>query len=294
MIKSFKYCIILVILSYVISDHPAFSQSLDDLKYTDSFQFNKNSVQNKFQFNGYTDHWHDIYREWIRYGNLFKIAIPDVECTIAQSKVDIAEDLGIPGLSMQEGFLNGLLTESYVYLDQPSVQQLEESLKNNNVLIITDPDSETGKKLIDKISGTPSLKETLKSHQFGSEDFIEVNAFMLENNKHQLFVVSSASQESRNRVKDLIDQTLELLRDYDLHRGWFGAQTLLKSVTCTAGHPLEVIGKGMNEGNTWFVFDGYMDFLAKDELNPRIIDQVFNFIRGINGRNRDGCRSNLH
>ena len=296
MIKSFKYCIILVILSYDFSDHPAFSQSLDDLKYTDSFQFNKNLVQNKFQFNGYTDHWHDIYREWIRYGNLFKIAIPDVEYTIAQSKVDIAEDLGIPGLSMQEGFLNGLLTESYVYLDQPSVQQLEESLKNNNVLIITDPDSETGKKLIDKISGTPSLKETLKSHQFGSEDFIEVNAFMLENNKHQLFVVSSASQESRNRVKDLIDQTLELLRDYDLHRGWFGAQTLLKSVTCTAGHPLEVIGKGMNEGNTWFVFDGYMDFLAKDELNvwmdkvnlPIVTDVGFSPIYGC--ENYDGLQ----
>ncbi|MEE9463864.1 MAG: hypothetical protein V3V53_18650, partial [Bacteroidales bacterium] len=26
-------------------------------------------------------------------------------------------------------------------------------------------------------------------------------------------------------------------------------------------------GKGMNEGNTWFIFDGYMDFLAQDELN---------------------------
>jgi hypothetical protein len=40
----------------------------------------------------------------------------------------------------------------------------------------------------------------------------------------------------------------------------------LKSVTCTPGHPLEVMGKGMNEGNTWFVFDGYMDFLAQEEL----------------------------
>jgi hypothetical protein len=37
-------------------------------------------------------------------------------------------------------------------------------------------------------------------------------------------------------------------------------------VTCTPGHPLEVIGKGMNEGNTWFNFSGYMDFLAQEEL----------------------------
>jgi hypothetical protein len=33
-----------------------------------------------------------------------------------------------------------------------------------------------------------------------------------------------------------------------------------------AGHPLEVIGKGMNEGNTWFTFSGYMDFLAQKEI----------------------------
>ncbi len=56
------------------------------------------------------------------------------------------------------------------------------------------------------------------------------------------------------------------MQQYDLHKGWFGAYSLLKSVTITPGHPLEIIGKGMNEGNTWFVFDGYMDFLAQDEL----------------------------
>jgi len=100
-------------LSINISAYPVFSRNLSDFKYTDSFQRNKNIVLNKFQFNGYTDHWHDIYQEWIRYGNLFTFVIPNVEYTIAQSKVDIAEDLGIPGLSMQEVFLNGLLTESY-------------------------------------------------------------------------------------------------------------------------------------------------------------------------------------
>ncbi len=33
------------------------------------------------------------------------------------------------------------------------------------------------------------------------------------------------------------------------------------------GHPLEIIGKGMNEGNTWFTFNGYLDFLMQDELS---------------------------
>src|SRR4030042_2860514 len=191
--KFLLHCIFFILILFNLSDYPVFSQKLDDFVYTNSIQFNKNTVRNKFQFNGYTNYWHDLYREWIRYGNLFKIALPDVEKTIAQSKVDIAEDLGIPGLSMQEGFLNGLLKESFIFLDKPTIQQLEESLKNNNILVLTDPDSETGKKLIEKISGKPSLKATLKSHQYDSEDFIEVNAFMLENNQGQLFVIASVS-----------------------------------------------------------------------------------------------------
>jgi len=54
------------------------------------------------------------------------------------------------------------------------------------------------------------------------------------------------------------------------------------------GHPLEVIGKGMNEGNTWFTFNGYMDFLMQNELsewlakvgNPVVADVGFNTMFG--------------
>jgi hypothetical protein len=294
--KFLSYCVMLIIALSGLYDSLVFSQKLEDFNYSSSIQFDKNTISNKFQFNGYTDHWQDKYSEWIRYANLFKIAIPDIDYTIAQSKVDVAEDLGINGLSMEEGFIDGLLRESFTFMDNPSIKQLEESLKKNNVLVLTDPVSETGKKLIEKIAGIPSLKETLKSHQYYSEDFIEVNAFMLENNERKLFVVASTSQELRNQVIDLINQTLELVKDYDMYRGWFGAQTLLKSVTCTAGHPLEVIGKGLNEGNSWFVFDGYMDFLAKNELKewidkvnlPVITDVGFSPIYGC--ENYDGLQ----
>ena len=45
-------------------------------KYNGSFNPSENAVTTNFQFNGYTNYWHDIYRDWISYGNLFKIAIP--------------------------------------------------------------------------------------------------------------------------------------------------------------------------------------------------------------------------
>jgi len=74
---------------------------------------------------------------------------------------------------------------------------------------------------------------------------------------------------------------------------------LLKSVTITKGHPLEVIGVGMNEGNTWFVFSGYMDFLAKKELNqwmqqaalPIVTDVGFSPIFGC--KDYDGFQDRL-
>ena len=87
------------------------SQQLEDFKIIDkSRQFSTTATKNDIQFNGYTNYWHDNYTTWLRYGNLYKMAIPDVEKSILQSKVDVAEDMDVPGLIMQEGFLNYLLS----------------------------------------------------------------------------------------------------------------------------------------------------------------------------------------
>ncbi|HBE39682.1 MAG TPA: hypothetical protein DDW27_00445, partial [Bacteroidales bacterium] len=96
--------------------------------------------------------------------------------------------------------------------------------------------------------------------------------------------------------KDLLENTKKVVSSYDMHKGWFGTETLLKSVTCTPGHPLEIIGLGMNEGNSWFVFNGYMDFLMKDELAgwlsrtklPVVADVGFSPIFGLD--NYDGLQ----
>ena len=114
----------------------ASSQNLDGYKYNGSFNPAENAVTTHFQFNGYTNYWHDIYRDWISYGNLFKMAIPKVDYTIAQSKVDIADDMKIPGLSLQEGFLNELFAGQYTVLDEPSLQKLNESSASGNVLVL--------------------------------------------------------------------------------------------------------------------------------------------------------------
>ncbi|MBK8884237.1 MAG: hypothetical protein IPN67_18300 [Bacteroidales bacterium] len=290
-----NHLLLTLMLSLVLSS-AAYSQTLDDYKYNGSFNPAANAVTTNFQFNGYTNYWHDFSRDWITYGNLFKIAVPKVDYTIAQSKVDVADDMNMPGLSFQEGFFNELLALQFVELNEPTIQKLNESAAAGNVLVLVDTESEAGKMLTGKLPKDDQWKEKLKSHQFSAKDFTEVKVFFLENGSRKIFVIASKSKELRDKVNELIDNTKNLLGKYDLRRGWFGTETLLKSVTCTAGHPLEVIGKGMNEGNSWFTFSGYMDFLMQKELDewlakvnfPAVADVGFGQIYGL--KNYDGLQ----
>ena len=246
--------------------YAATAQQLNGYLYNPSFQPQQHAVVNKVQFNGYTNHWQDDYKKWVRYGNLFKMSLPDVSSTIVQSKIDIAEELHVPGLWMQEGFMDGLLASDYTTLENPSATQTDQAIAQGNALIFIDSAYSVAENLNKTFPGDTAWGEKLKSHQYNAKNFEKINAYYLEKGNKIILVVSGRSKTSTNRLKALIANTISIVQQYDLHKGWFGAETLLKSVTCTPGHPLEVIGKGMNEGNDWFVFDGYMDFLMKDEL----------------------------
>ena len=133
-----------------------------------------------------------------------------------------------------------------------------------------------------------------------AKDFTGINAYYLENGSKKIFVISSKDKDLRDKLMEVITNTKNILDKYDLHRGWFGAETLLKSVTCTPGHPLEVIGKGMNEGNTWFTFSGYMEFLEQKELVnwlakvnlPVVADVGYGQIYGL--KDYDGLAGSKH
>ncbi len=251
---------------FLLSISPVFAQKLADFKIQQSGNNNETGIVNQSQFNGYTNHWQNSYTQIYRSGNLFKMAIPDVQSTILQSKINIAEDLGIPGLLVQEGFISKLLATKFQKLQNPTLQQLEDKLKSDNVLITITPESEVGKKMEELAAPIFEWTTGLKSYQFNDPGLEMIKAFYLVNGNRHLFVISSNSVAQTEKLVNLIDQTRELLAQYRLEKGWFGAATLLKSVTCSPGHPIEVIGKGMNEGNSWFIFDGYMDFLAKKEI----------------------------
>jgi hypothetical protein len=218
------------------------------------------------QFNGYTNYWHSIYWDRQQFGNLFQISLPQVDKTIAQTKVDIAEELGIPGLLMEEGFLEGLLNSSTTELDSPTMAEVEKQAGQSDLLLYVDSTTELGRRLARLIPADADWRKGLKSHQLGAADFQDAWAFALVKGERKLFVVMSASAGARSRLREQTAGVRDVTSKYDLHRGWFGTGTLLHSVTCFPGHPLEVIGQGLNQGNDWFTFSGYMDYMLLSQL----------------------------
>ena len=254
--RSIVYCILLTFITGCVSN-----TSLDS--FQNKHEAAKDAIMNPFTFQGYTDHWQDSYRQQYRYGNLYKINMPDLAKTILQSKIDIAEAMGIRGLQMQEGFFNGLVSASYTVLEHPSVDALQTAVGSaDNVLVFADRTSEAGEKLRRKNNQLPYF---IDGHQTKADDFSALEAFVLKNGKKTIYVALGKKEELAT-FKTILADTERVLKEYDLKRGWFGAETLIKSVTCTPGNPLDVIGAGMNEGNSWFVFCGYMEFLAKEEI----------------------------
>ncbi len=268
---------------------------LDQFTSSRADEAGKAAIRADFRFNGYTEYWHNVYEQRYRYGNLYRLNVTDADAAILQSKADLAEDLGIPGLQMEEGFADELLQHEYSTIEHPSADDIEKAFAgNNHVLALLDSASEVAKNLLAKYAPA-NIAVALNSYQAGDPDFQPTHAFVLKSGNRNLYTVIGGAAQL-GQFSNLIENTKEVLQQYEMQKGWFGAQSLIRSVTCTPGTPIELIGLGMNEGNSWFVFDGYMEFLAKDEINqwvkevdlPVVTDVGFSPIYGC--ENYDGLQ----
>ncbi|MBR4756285.1 MAG: hypothetical protein IK076_05020, partial [Bacteroidales bacterium] len=227
------------------------------------------AVENDFDFNGYTNHWQNYYRKSYKYGNLYRLNVLDVEKALVQSKFDLAEALGLPGLRMQEGFFAGLATSDYVFSDNPDEDMLGNALKQYpSVLVMVEKSSDLGMKLAEK---DPLKTEDIGSYQTKDPGLKTTDAFVLSKGGHRLFAVLGENDDLK-AFKDILDSAIKVVREYDLKRGWFGTETNIRSVTCLPGNPIDIMGIGVNEGNSWFVFSGLYEFLLGNSLGDWVAD----------------------
>ena len=230
-------------------------------------------IEYRGRFSGYTNFWQTSAWSWHQHGNLFLIGQPDVAQAITQNKADIAEELGLPGLVLDEGFLEAWLRSDPAELRDPEAGALNAALERGDVLVWLETESPLGRKLLEKAPGLLTERTALGSHQSQGGDFRKLAAFAFAAGDRRLFAVVSDGTGGRSRIEELLAGVRDTVRRYDLHRGWFGTGTLLHSVTCHPGHPLEVVGQGLGQGNDWFTFGGYMDFMMREQL-PAWLDKV--------------------
>ena len=219
--------------------------------------------RNDIAWSGYTNWWNSDYSQQWRCGSLSKVRVPDAAKILEQRRIDMATELGIPFLQMQEGFLLGLLGEEYGILDKPTEKDLNAALgKNKAVLVFAPRDSELGVKLDAK---APEYKYKAPSYQLHGGVMDPLKAFIIKKgNKHIYAAVGKPADLAI--LKDVLAQTQELVDNYDMKRGWFGVHTDIRTVTCSAMTPIETMALGMNEGNSWFVFSGEYERFIKPEL----------------------------
>ena len=119
--------------------------------------------------------------------------MPDVTSNILQSKIDVADDLGLPGLLMQEGFIFNLFASQYEVVKNPTASELDNAIKKGDVLVVTNPSTEVGGNLESMAASLFDWTKKIGSYQFSAVDLQPIKAFYLVNDAKKLFVVSSSS-----------------------------------------------------------------------------------------------------
>ena len=256
--KKYLFCIVAL---------AALALSCSDSDYVNSFKTVSgdgfNPARGEFAWSGYTNWWNSDYKKMYRLGSLNKICVPDAVKVLEQRRIDLATDLGLPFLQMQEGFLAGLLAEPYEVLDCPSEKEMRAALKNAKaVLVFVTCESGFGEKLACK---APEFEYDVPAYQTHGGIKNPLKAFVLKKGSKKIFAVVGPEKDLAT-MKDLLAQTQDIVDKYDMKRGWFGVHTDICTVTCSAMTPIETMAAGMNEGNSWFVFSGEYERLDKPEL----------------------------
>ncbi|MCK7524077.1 MAG: hypothetical protein MZV64_43840 [Ignavibacteriales bacterium] len=91
------------------------------------------------RFSGYTNYWQTTAWSWRQHGSLFLVGQPDVGRAVAQNKADMAEELGLPGLVLDEGFLDAWLGSKAPELEDPDAGTLCAALDRGDVLAWIEP-----------------------------------------------------------------------------------------------------------------------------------------------------------
>ncbi len=269
MSKRIVISIVLVSFCLGFSLRAANSQSHLSLEWNNHPVSVQSPEKISFDFNGYTNRWHREEWDWVSARGLFNLSQPSVQSEIWAMEEEIGNQLLLEELWIQPGFIKELSTREITHLESPTQEDLEKALSEGDVMVT----------VVDQDPVASSLLERLPE-EF---QFRRNRAFFLQSDDKTVFVLASHSQRELDHLRKHIGEAVDIVRQYDLHRGIPGIQTNFLHITTTMRHnPFDLINLSLRLGCDWLIVRGFNDWMIPGPVNEALesIGFPFTFISG--------------
>ncbi|HIE04146.1 MAG TPA: hypothetical protein EYP61_05250 [Candidatus Latescibacteria bacterium] len=209
----------------------------------------------RIQFRGYAGEWTWKAWRWGRASGLFGISMPDLDSEWEQLCLEVeGEYLGLDGLWVQEGVVHALMRISPRKLLFPRPDEMEAG----DLLVVTDLGSRVGRCILDALP--PELSE--KRYLLG----------WLEDERGTRFFCLGPDGEGARKLEGIVDRTVEVLSEYRMYKGWSGYNIGYYAIGSgiASCHPFQVASRALQEGCSWILATGYLDFLIPERIGGKL------------------------
>lgn len=232
-----------------------------------------------FDFKGYTEHWDKYSWKWYSYNGLFEESQPDMDSELAGMEMNIGNQLILEELWIQKGFVNKLSKSKPVILKAQTsdIKLLTSSLEKGDVILTGLKRDTLIKQLIAKLPQDIQYRRTLA---------FTLNSQQTPNSKLQtansLFVIASETQSEADRLKGYIDETINIIGQYKISKGWAGIRSHYLLITQHVHNPFNLINRALQTGCSWITLSGYNDYMLPEPTNKALteIGLPFTFLPG--------------
>ena len=260
----FQTICFVIFLSGLLAPAALAGENLDNLTYRPGPDMENGLTVEQYSLGGYTKYWYEYSGIRYRYAGLYSESFEQPQGYIRKIEDNVRKELLLEELWIQKGFIAKLAKSKPENISPKSLAKIYTTLAQKEVLVIGTDRDEAIDKLLEKIP------EELR--------FLRTRAFYLENGKNTLFVIASHTQDEADRLRALVDKTLEFMNKYKMYKGIAGAGTNYFSLSSLEGNPLDVIASAMNLRCSWILLSGYNDWMTAGAAND-LLDRVeFDFV----------------
>lgn len=239
--------------------------NLDKLIFTPGPDVESGFTIDHYTLEGYTQYWYEFHGMRYRYAGLYGRVFSEPRNEVRKIEDNIRKQLILEELWIQKGFVARLAESQVITLANTTAAAIDSALAGSSVLITGTDRNPAIEQLLNKIPEEIRFRRT--------------RAFYLEGGTYTLFVIASHTKEEGDKLKDLVERTVEFTKKYTMYKGITGMSTNYFSLCNLEGNPLDIIDTALNLRCSWILVSGYNDIMTpavvKEWLDRIEFDYIF-------------------